>query len=325
MAVKLNTYGHFKAGALTLLLILSVFPTVLAQVSLELQPRQITVGDPIELILKTQPPEGVKVIWPTAEAFAPAEIIKADTLRLSGRELGIRYIISLFEAGRIALPDLPVVYNRPEGPDTIWTKAGAILVKSVLSSADTTSLELKDVHPPVRLGWTLADLAPYLIALVIIIAIAAAAWWLWRRYKRLSGEIPAYVPSPLPPHVTALNRLEELRLKKLWQNGYLKEYYSELTDIIKEYIGGRFNFIAPEMTTEELLEGRSRWAPDDERYLLIRRILTCGDLVKFAKFKPAPSENDRCWGAGFAYVEATKYQSDQPLVESVTQASSSGG
>ena len=95
-------------------------------------------------------------------------------------------------------------------------------------------------------------------------------------------------------------------MRRLWQNGYLKEYYSELTEIVKEYLGGRYEFGALEMTSEELLDCRARWNVDDESYRTVRRMLTGGDLVKFAKFKPDSHENDRHLEAAFALVAATK-------------------
>ena len=56
-----------------------------------------------------------------------------------------------------------------------------------------------------------------------------------------------------PAHIIAINKLEELRLNKVWQSGQLKKYYSELTDIIREYMVNRYHFDAPEMTSFEIL------------------------------------------------------------------------
>jgi len=146
---------------------------------------------------------------------------------------------------------------------------------------------------------------------------------LWRKFKRDKGEIVEEA-IPLPPaHKVALARLSELKLKKLWQNGFLKEYHSELTDILKEYIGNRWEFNAPEMTSEELLYDRRNWQTSDELYHIIRRVLTSADLVKFAKYKPEPSENEQNWEWVHNFVYSTKSdETTPPTKETVTQGDS---
>jgi len=298
--------GGQGGGAIvfTLLILLCAYSSFAANVSLELSPRKITVGDPVEILLSVNVPKGVSVVWPSAEQLKPAEILKADTLARQGERQSIRYSISLFEPGRTKLPDLPVLIVEPGRTDTLLVDPGVVEVKSILEQSADSSL--RDVKPPVRLGWTLKELLPYIFIAVSLIAAAIVGYIFWRRYKHRKGELPVYVPSPLPPHIIALRKLEELRIKRLWQDGYIKEFHSELTDIIKEYIEKRCGFPALEMTSEEVFERHGIWAPTDDLFIPIRRMLTCADLVKFAKFKPDPRENERGLNDAFAYVEATK-------------------
>jgi len=297
-----------------IILIFSLLGISFAQVQVELAPRKITVGDPVELTLSLPIPENASVIMPDPESFSPAEIIKVDTLRISKEDISVRYTISVFESGKIELDKLPIILSYEDRTDTLIVNAGSIVVESVIDPADS-SMEIKDIHPPLKLFWTFRDVLPYLLVIFGIIVIAVGAWLIWRKIKIKRGEIVPVGPPPPPPHKVALARLENLRIKKLWQNGFLKEYYSELTEIVKEYIGGLNNINAPEMTTFELLEIRSKWAVNDERFKQIKRILTSGDLVKFARYKADQHENENNLNQAFSYVDLTKPSTENNAVE----------
>ncbi len=288
-----------------LALILILYNGLFAQAEVDLQPRKITVGDPVELSISVSATDSASVIWPGPDELAPAEILKVDTLDIGRTEQSVRYTLSIFEPGEFELKDIPVVISYQNETDTLLVNPGLIAVESVLNPADS-SQDIRDIHPPVKLAWTLAELMPFILAGAGVVLIAVAAWFLWRSYKIRRGEIVPYAPPPPPAHVTALRRLEELRLKKLWQNGYIKEYHSELTEIVKEYIGGRYTINALEMTTYDVLESRNRWADSDDWFRHVKRILSSGDLVKFARYKPDPRENDQNLTHAFSYVEATR-------------------
>jgi len=300
---------------ITLALILILYNGLFAQVEVDLQPRKITIGDPVELSISVSAPDSASVIWPGPDELSPAEILKIDTLDIGKTEQSVRYTLSIFEPGEFELKDVPVIVSYQNANDTLLVNPGSITVESVLNPADS-SQDIRDIHPPVKLAWTLAELMPYILAGAGLIVIAVAAWFLWRRYKIRRGEIVPYMPPPPPAHVTALRRLEELRLKKLWQNGYIKEYHSELTEIVKEYIGGRYTINALEMTTYDMLESKNKWADSDEWFRQIKRILSSGDLVKFARYKPDPHENDQNLTYAFSYVETTKDSEGSTTVDS---------
>jgi len=277
-----------------------------AQADVDLQPGKITVGDPIELTISVQAPGDAAVIWPSAEDLSPAEVLKIDTLKTGRNERSIRYTLSIFEPGMHDFVDIPIIISfKDNTTDTLIISPGSVEVESVLDPADSTA-DIRDIHPPVKLAWTLRDMLPIIIVVVAILFLAVAAYIFWRRLKIRRGEIVPSLPPPIPPHIIAMRKLEELRIKRLWQNGYLKEYHSEVTEIVKEYIGGRYEINAPEMTTFDLMDAGEQWVRDNEGFLQVKRILTCGDLVKFARYKPESHENETSLNHAFSYVEATK-------------------
>ncbi len=273
---------------------------------IDVKPRKVTVGDPIELTLSVPIESGEIVHFPVHESFAPAEVVRIDTLDNTLSRRTFRYVISLFETGEIDLPDLPVVSVQDGVNDTIWIDAGQIEVTSVVDEADTSSI--RDIRPPVKLPWTFKEMLPYLIGGVVALGLAIAAYLWWKKRRRDRGEVPEYVPPPIPPDVLAMRRLEELRIKKLWQDGKPKEYHSELTDILKEYLGSSYDFNAPEMTTEELVAVRGKWAREEELFSQMRRILTVADFVKFAKFNAQPHDHEKSLEMAFGFVEKTRPQ-----------------
>jgi hypothetical protein len=104
----------------------------------------------------------------------------------------------------------------------------------------------------------------------------------------------------------ALQKLEELRLAKVWQQGRIKEYYTSLTDITREYFEGRYFFDAMEMTTDEILEALDRQNINKGAINKIKGAFELADLAKFAKALPTPLENDLCLNHCVDFVKETK-------------------
>ena len=109
----------------------------------------------------------------------------------------------------------------------------------------------------------------------------------------------------IPSDVTAIKELTKLNKQQLWQSGRIKEYQSELSEIIRRYTENRFNFIALELATDEILkELKSRL--NAEQLANIRTLLQRADLAKFAKSKPNDSENKESMTLAKQFVNNTK-------------------
>ena len=99
--------------------------------------------------------------------------------------------------------------------------------------------------------------------------------------------------------------LQNLKARGLWQGGQEKEYYSEITDIIRHYIDRRFNVNAMEMTTTQIMDLLNNEEVASSRTEL-REILSLADFVKFAKFKPLADENEQVFRLAQSFLEKTK-------------------
>ena len=113
------------------------------------------------------------------------------------------------------------------------------------------------------------------------------------------------VEAKLPAHVKAINDIEVLKKEGSSHSEDAKAYYTQLTDILREYINDRFGFNATEMTSYEILE-RLEQSQDKESLSQLRDLLMTSDMVKFAKFKPMLNENDRNLMSAMEFVNDTK-------------------
>jgi len=126
------------------------------------------------------------------------------------------------------------------------------------------------------------------------------------RYYKNKPVPPLVEPPPIPAHIIALEKLDKLKAEMLWQNGKLKQYHSQLTDIVRDYIERRFYLPALEQTTEEIIFSFRNVAVDKESMGKLKQILILADLVKFAKELPLPNENEISMTNAYDFVNGTK-------------------
>jgi hypothetical protein len=109
-----------------------------------------------------------------------------------------------------------------------------------------------------------------------------------------------------PAHELALEGLRRIESEKLWQQGFTKKYFSELSDVLRQYIERRFLFNAMEQTTDEILGHFDRTSLHEEEKEKLSDILHLADMVKFAKAISLPSENERSMQMSYDFVNNTK-------------------
>ena len=117
--------------------------------------------------------------------------------------------------------------------------------------------------------------------------------------------MPFVSPKPLPkPWEIALESLQRLKTRKLWEQGLEKDYFTELTDILREYLYGRFGINAMEMTTRQIMDKIYESDLRDKRDY-VKQILNVADFVKFAKVRPLPADSIAAYDNAVKFVEET--------------------
>lgn len=219
-------------------------------------------------------------------------------------------IIQAFDSGMYALPPIEYIV----GKDTSASEPLALKVIPVKVDS------LKDIHDfkPVRdVPFHLFDYVPWwilwiLLGIILIGAVFAFVYIKWLR----KGENPFQTKEQqLPPYEEAMQRLQQLKAQNLWQNGQEKQYYTILTDILREYIDRRFSINAVEMTTTQII---ATLKENDETRAVneqLKDILDIADFVKFANARPLADDNELALQRAIRFVEDTK-PVEQPQPES---------
>lgn len=170
---------------------------------------------------------------------------------------------------------------------------------------DTTTAEIRDIAPIEKVPYTFWEIFRWILLGLGILALAFGGWWFWKKWK--SGKVSEWLSNePVDsrtPEERALDNLESLRQKQLWQSGRVKEYHTELTDTVRTFIEEATGIRATDMTSDETIEEmeNGKWTVDNS---LLRDIFTTADLVKFAKSEPLPHEHDRSMSEATEFVKS---------------------
>ena len=227
----------------------------------------------------------------------------AEDLGNGRRETTYTLRLQPFDPDTVTLPPLRVASGR----DTAESRALTLKVLPVELDS------LTEIHPmegpanyPLRwYDWVpqwVTDYWGWILMAPAHIAAGIAAWLYWRR----GGTVMVRRKRIVPPYELAMRRLGQLRERRLAESGHEKEYYTELTDILRQYLQGRFGINAMEMTSTEIV--RSLRQNEDTRLSAdrMRAVLEVADFVKFAKMRPLPDDNVKSYNSAVAFVEDTK-------------------
>lgn len=162
-----------------------------------------------------------------------------------------------------------------------------------------------------REGLSVTDFLPYFLAVLIPLIIGFAIYYGLKNRKKSETVIDEEPEIILPPHVFAMNQLNELKEKQLWQKGEIKAYQTELSRIIREYMEGRYGIRALESTTTQIINQLRNKNFDKQNQETLKRILQISDLVKFAKAKPEINIHEEFMNDSIAFVEKTKITDEE--------------
>jgi hypothetical protein len=234
-------------------------------------------------------------VWPAYDEFLVegVEIIKASEIDTADGLIRQQFIITAWDSGSYYIPPISFSINNK-------TEGLLINVQTVILEEGS---ELKDIKQPINapIGWS--DIWPWLLAFLIISLII----YILKKYVFIKKEKVITVKPKviIPADITALKKLTKLENEKIWQEGNIKEYHSQLSEIIRRYTENRFEFIALELTSDEILE-KLKSILSAEKLSNLRTLLQRADLAKFAKSKPVDTENKESMFLAKQFVRETK-------------------
>ncbi|SMD02976.1 BatD family protein [Pedobacter africanus] len=274
----------------------------------------IAMGDQTRLKLSVQLPQKAYVDFPALSDTVSSKVQivsldKTDTLTDKGnpalRTITRQYTITSFEPGLHMVPAF--VFRSAAGE--LSTQALPLEVKEV--KVDTTKA-IYDIKEPLAISYSfmdwLRDNWKWVLGVLLGILLIAGLLYHFIK-KRKNRPVPVAVPVPaLPLDKLVLDKLNRLKNKKLWEQGQVKAYHSELTDIIRDYLEKRYGIKALEQTSEEIFSGLRHLTIAEQDRNRLRQMLLLADLVKFAKENPLPSDNEQSMENAMNFVKNTKAQ-----------------
>ncbi|WP_299333348.1 hypothetical protein [uncultured Psychroserpens sp.] len=259
-----------------------------AQVTSSIDTTSIKIGEQITYKIQVEADSTNLIVFPEGQTFMPLEMIESydvDTTKNDARLKLIKaYGLTQFDSGSYTIPKQKIVI----GDKTFFTDSLRVKVNTV--AVDTTKQKLYDIKPMIEVEKASSNLWKYLLIGLLCIALVAFVlyWFIWRK-KPLTEEEEIAL---LPPYDRAKLALQKLDESNYLQREELKDYYSELTFIIRKYLDEKVYDRALESTTDELID-RLNLLSDARQIELskndiinIETILKRADLVKFAKSAP---------------------------------------
>ena len=298
-----------------------------ASVRATIQPSEIMIGQQALINLQVIAPKNKTIHFPVYEkeivpGVEVVTMLKPDTtIENNVMTINFKYIVTSFDSTLYNIPRMPVF----DGTDTIFSNSFGLKVTSPVlkdstrayleklknketDSIDFNQLQLNDIKPIQKPPFVWTD---YLWILWVILGVGLlAALVLAVIYFILKKKNKGYFftpPEVLPAHVRAIQSLDKLKAEKIGQQeGREKEFYTKITDILRLYIAERYGINAMEMTSGEILNEIRKVNDADSVYENLKQILSVADLVKFAKYKPYPDENDLSMMNAYLFVNQTR-------------------
>lgn len=299
LAALLVASSAYAAGAAN--------PTPDVNVFLAMDQEHPAVGEVVEYHVRTVLPEGWELQVPESLHFAEGlrtrkeEIVMRRQPVEGGTEYELVIPLTVVRLGRLKIDERDFVAATAEGEE-ITLRAGRVSVVTGSLFPTESEPQAADAFEPLPvwernwlLIWSLVILGS--VALAVLITIV-----LMRRARRRA---PKPEPPPKPAHEVAQARLQALMRKELVMKGLFEPFYTELSEILREYLGLRWKFDSLDMTTSELVAVMATKELAHDVSTQLGAMLGDFDLVKFAKLVPSATIADEDLQRVTTLVEAT--------------------
>ena len=297
------------------------------EASAKVQDDHVAVGKPFSLDLTMKVPYGYYVEWnefATDTLSAQLDILKRGEIqRTADADSNIvvqqQLTLMTFDTGFVQVPPVALTYAKSaENQMRMKAYTDPILLYSNTITVDTTQA-FRPMVPPIEQPVSMKEVFPWILGVLLLALAGLAIWYFVKHRKPKLDENGEPVKGPVtPPYDKAIGDLESLKQQKLWQAGKVKEYYSNLSDIAREYIEGQFKVNAVEMTTDAILQEVQELHFDEKLYGKLKNTMELSDLVKFAKYTTSPLENDNAMGDmtdfvndSYAHYQAMKAKEEE--------------
>ena len=277
-------------------------------VSASIDSTMLFIGDQTAMHLQAtcDPTEQVQMPVYGEEITPGIEVVErtnVDTTKLKDGRYQLNQTLTLtsFKDSLFYIAPQPFV----SGEDTFWSEGMSLNV--IQPFEIDSALAITDIKPIAKAPIWWWGIFRWVLIALLIAGLAFGARYLALFIGRRRGVIPEAPKEPeRPAEEVALEKLDIIKEQKIWQTGQVKEYHTQLTDVIREYIGRRFDVSSSEKTSDETLrEMKPLLKEQKELYEKLRKMLSLADLVKFAKWTTTPDENELSLKTAYDFVHET--------------------
>jgi hypothetical protein len=312
----------YKRSLVLMVAFLCLLPVFAQQVSFKatIDSTILLIGQQSKMRLEISGPASLNYTFPTFPGDTLVNGIEVlargplDTIEINKDLIRLQtdYLVTSFDSGLYYIPPIKIL----AGNDTV--ESNFMALKVITFDVDTAKVKIFDIKGVQEPPFVLSDYLLQILLFILVWGLVLLIIWLIlrKKYGLFKGENQADLPL-LPPHVVAIMELDRLKSEKIWKSGKNKEYYTELSDILRKYIERRFQINALEMTTDEILVLFKRDKTTQSVYQNLRQILQLSDLVKFAKILPLENENELSIMNSYLFVNQTKIEEVKPLEEQI--------
>lgn len=291
---KLSLSSGNSGKAISFFLFLLVHFVVFAQeplVNVEIDTTNIRIGEQLNYKISVNETQNVIIPKLYLKGLEVVDSTKVDTVK---NGLIKNYVLTGFDSGSFYIPQQQIfVKNQAFLTDSLLVNVATVAV-------DTTKIKKFPIKSIQSEPYILDDFKGYLWILLLGIALVGLLLYFFVFRKKKEVEQEVLVPE-IPAFEEALEKLHQLDEKLLWQNNKIKEYYSELTEIVRNYIGRDIEIPTFEKTSNEIIElievqnKTKKLGLSKDTIDTVSSLLKNADFVKFAKSKPmaAEIEDDR--------------------------------
>ena len=256
-----------------------------AQLTVELDTTYTTIGAPIFYTVSVQSTDDKIIQFPEWQLEDPLEI-RSSEISISGIQNIGRFEIVFWDTGKVAIPGLTISVLNMDSTFAYDLTADTMTMEVVSITEKDPSFKqsgggIMPIKDPVPVRFPLPWQTMILSILLLIIIIAIGLIWT----KRLKADIsyeerPEYLGDP---DTVAMRKLNKLDQSELLNKGEIKEFYAQLSLILREYTENSLYIRTLEMTTEEIRENRSVFPYTDDQITSYFKILSSSDMAKYAK------------------------------------------
>ena len=271
----------------------------------------ILVGQPFDYQLSLTVPKDYNVDWKrfgdtlskSIEIISEGELTTTPVENSDNVLMKQQLTLTTFDTGYVYVPEIDIYYSKSLQDSVrykLHTMEKELYVKTTV--VDTTQAFLP-INGVIKQHITAKEVLPWAATVIVVVGILYLIYYLQKHRKAPQPVVEEKKKPTIPAIVTARAKLADMKDNESWNSLKIKDYYTDLTDIAREYLEGQFEIDAIEMTTDEIMKEVNALNLQDFVKMKLQDTLITADLVKFAKANPSKDENEQSFKDINLFVE----------------------